>query len=87
MIMTNQMQIERVSKLTLTQINSILTEISEEWGIFNRQTLVDCLLKGWLANCGNDEWEAIVKKSTEWFGGEWKWFETKKEALQIIKNK
>jgi hypothetical protein len=85
--MANQMHIERVSKLTLTQINSILTEISEEWGIFNEQTLVELLLKGWLAHCDNDEWGAIVKKSTKWFEGEWKWFETKKEVLQIIKNK
>ena len=83
--MKNQMHIERVSKLTLTQINSILTEISEEWGIFNRQTLVEILLKGRLEDCNNDEWEAIVKKSTEWFEGNWKWFETKKEALEIIK--
>lgn len=81
------MHIERVSKLTLTQINSILTEISEEWGIFNEQTLVELLLKGWLAQCDNDEWNVIVKKSTKWFEGEWKWFETKKEVLQIIKNK
>ena len=83
--MKNQMQIQRVSKLTLTQINSILTEISEEWGIFNTEILVDYLLKGSLADCNNDEWEAIVKKSTEWFEGNWKWFETKKEALEIIK--
>ena len=86
--MIKQMHIERVSKLRLTEINSILTEISEEWGIFDRQTLVDSLLKGWLADCDNDEWEASVKKSTEWFEGSFvEWFETKKEALQIIKNK
>ena len=85
--MTQQMQIERVSKLTLTQINSILTEISEEWGMFNRQTLVDSLLKGWLSDCDNDEWNSKIKSSTKLFQGEWKWFETKKEALQIIKNK
>lgn len=84
-VMKNQMHIERVSKLTLTQINSILTEISEEWGIFNRQTLVDSLLKGWLADCDNNEWEAKVESSTKWFEGNWKWFETKKEALEIIK--
>jgi hypothetical protein len=85
--MTKQMHIERVSELNLTEINSILTKISEDWGIFDRQTLVDSLLKGWLADCDNDEWKSIVKKSTEWFEGNWEWFETKKEALQIIKIK
>ena len=85
--MTNQMHIERVSKLNIKQINSVLTEISEESGVFNRETLLDILLKGRLEDFNNDEWEAIVKKSTEWFDGWLEFFETKEEVLEFIKNK
>jgi regulator of RNase E activity RraB len=85
--MTKQMHIERVSKLNIKQINSVLTEISEESGVFNREILVDILLKGRLEDFNNDEWQAIVKKSTEWFDGWLEFFETKEEVLEFIKNK
>jgi hypothetical protein len=85
--MIKQMHIERVSKLNIKQINSVLTEISEECGVFNREILVDILLKGRLKDFNNDEWEAIVKKSTEWFDGWLEFFETKEEVLEFIKNK
>lgn len=77
--MENQMHIERVSKLTLTQINSVLSHICEDSGDWDSEYLTSYLLNGWLSKFDTKEWNSEVKRLTECFEGSYKWFETKRD--------
>jgi|TARA_B110000977_G_scaffold111686_1_gene144837 hypothetical protein len=77
--MTNQMHIERVSKLSLTQINSVLSNISEDGGEWDPEYLTSYLLNGWFSKYDTKEWNSEVKRLTEWFGDSNEWFETKQD--------
>ena len=77
--MTNQMHIERVSKLSLTQINSVLSNISEDGGEWDPEYLTSYLLNGWFSKYDTKEWNSEVKRLTEWFGDSNEWIETKQD--------
>ena len=81
--MENLKHIERVSKLTLTQINSVLSNISEDSGEWDAEYLTYYLLDGWFSKYDTKEWNSEVKRLTEWFGDSNEWFETKKEFTQV----
>ena len=80
--MKNVMHNERVSKLSLTQINSVLSNISEDGGEDDPQYLSYYLLNGWFSKYDTKEWNSEVKRITEWFNGSWIIFNTKKEFTQ-----
>ena len=77
------MHIERVSKLSLTQINSVLSNISEDGGEFDPEYLTSYLLDGWFSKYDTQTWDSEVERLTEWFGDSNEWFKTKKDFTSI----
>ena len=58
--MNKQMHIERVSKLNLTQINSVLSNISEDGGEFDPEYLTSYLLNGWFSKYDTKKWNSSI---------------------------
>lgn len=88
--MTKKNHIQRIGKLNRKEINSVLLEISEQTGVFDKDILIDLLINDHYSKYNNNDWDVFVNQSTEWFDGWIDWFNTKEEFLKykkIINNK
>lgn len=76
----------RVKKLSLTQINSVLSAISEDCGEVDSAYLAYYFVHGRFSKYNAKEFNSEVKHLTKWFHGNWEHFSSKKEFINRMED-